>query len=205
MIFVVIETTLWYVLLALFIAAGLAGAPSDIDVGLSLIALVIGGVGLVMLSPAEAWALVLANILADVAGMTLHDGSNSTNFGGAHLLGVIGNISRGAYDSYDFRVASLLLLGITMVFAGVLCLTAVRGLARGQRPAWDRAMIGSLLLLLATAPITSLGQQGLLAAAQAWPAAFNIIILVVARHRLEAAADHDPGSSPPRTSSADPT
>lgn len=205
MIFVVIQTTLWYVLLALFIAAGLAGASSDLDVGLSLIALVIGGVGLVMLSPAEAWALVLANILAVVAGMTLLVGLNSTIFGGAHLLGVIGNISRRAYDSYDFRVASLLLLGITMVFAGVLCLTAVRGLARGQRPAWDRVMIGSLLLLLATAPITPLGQQGLLAAAQAWPAAFNIIILVVARHRLEAAAEHDPGSSPPRTSSADPT
>ena len=73
-----------------------------------------------------------------------------------------------------------------MVFAGVLCLTAVRGLARGERRSWDRALSGTLLLLVATVPIVYVPVQGLLAAAQAWPAALNVIVLVGAWHRLEA-------------------
>ena len=72
-----------------------------------------------------------------------------------------------------------------MVFAGVLCLTAVRGLARGQRRAWDRAMIGTLLLFLVTVPMTPLGGQGELAAFQAFPAAVNLIVLVAAGRQLE--------------------
>jgi hypothetical protein len=82
-------------------------------------------------------------------------------------------------------LAALLLLGMTMVFAGVLCLTAVRGLARGQRRAWDRAMIGTLFLLLATAPITPLPVQGQQAAFLAFPAALNLIVLVAAWRQLE--------------------
>jgi hypothetical protein len=77
---------------------------------------------------------------------------------------------------------------MTMVFAGVLCLTAVRGLARGQRRAWDRAMIGTLLLFVVTIPIVYVPVRGLLAAAQAWGAALNVIVLVGAWRRLEAGA-----------------
>jgi hypothetical protein len=183
MIFAVVVTTLWYALLALIVASELVGQSTP-NVGLGLVALVIGGVGLVMLPFAEVWAAALAGILRGAAGMTLYVGLASTIFGGAHLWGVLVTASRGAYDSYDFRFAALLLLGIMMVLAGVLCLTAVRGLARGQRRAWDRTMIGSLLLLLVTAPITPLPVQGLLAAAQAWPAALNVIVLVAARRRL---------------------
>jgi hypothetical protein len=182
-IFAVVLTTLGYALLALTIAFG----QSNPNVGLALTALVIGGVGLVMLAVAEAWAATLAAILAVAAGMTLYVGLASTIFGGAHLWGVMVTASRGAYPSYDFRLAALLLLGITMVFAGVLCLTAVRGLARGQRRAWDRAMIGSLLLLVATVPIVYVPVQGLLAAVQAWPAALNVIVLAAAWRRLEPA------------------
>jgi hypothetical protein len=131
-IFAVVLTTPGYALLALTIAFG----QSNPNVGLALVALVIGGVGLAMLAASEAWAAVLAAILA-VAGMTLYVGLASTIFGGAHLWGVIVTASRGAYRSYDFRLAALLLLGMTMVCAGVLCLTAVRGLARGERRSWD--------------------------------------------------------------------
>ena len=54
---------------------------------------------------------------------------------------------------YDFRYAGLLLVGITIVYSGVLCLWAVRGLARGERPAWDRALSGTILLLLVAVPL----------------------------------------------------
>jgi hypothetical protein len=185
LIFAVVVSTLWYGLLALRIAAEIVG-PGNPNLGLELVAFVIGGVGLVLLSVAEAWAAVLAAILAVAAGTTLYVGLASTIFGGAHLWGVLVTASRGAYDSYDFRFAALLLLGMTMAFAGVLCLTAVSGLARGQRRAWDRAMIGTLLLLVVTIPIVYVPVQGLLAAAQAWPAALNVIVLVGAWRRLEA-------------------
>jgi hypothetical protein len=124
-----------------------------------------------------------AGLLAAAAGLTLYVGLASSIFGGAHFLGVITTASRQSY-AYDFRLAGLLILGITMVFAGVVCLTAVRGLARGQRGAWDRAMSGTLLLLLATVPITPLPVQGELAAFQAFPAALNLIVLVSAWRQL---------------------
>jgi hypothetical protein len=127
-----------------------------------------------------------ASLLAAAAGLTLYVGLASTIFGGAHLQGVISAAMARGY-AYDFRLAALLLLGMTMVFAGVLCLTAVRGLARGQRRAWDRAISGSLLLFLVTEPISPLGGgQGELAAFQAFPAALDFIVLVAAWRRLEA-------------------
>jgi hypothetical protein len=184
MIFDVVLTTLGFALVALTLAFG----QSNPNVGLTLVALLIGGLGLVLLSVAEAWAAVFAAILAVAAGITLYVGLASSIFGGAHLWGVLVTASSGAYDSYDFRLAALLLLGMAMVFAGVLCLTAVRGLARGQRRAWDRAMIGSLLLFVVTVPIVYVPVQGLLAAAQAWGAALNVIVLVGAWRRLEAGA-----------------
>jgi hypothetical protein len=121
-----------------------------------------------------------AGLLAAATGLTLYVGLASTIFGGAHLQGVISVALARGY-AYDFRLAGLLLLGMTMVFAGALCLTAVRGLARGQRRAWDRAISGTLLLFVVTLPITPLGGgQGELAAYQAVPAALNLIVLVAA-------------------------
>jgi hypothetical protein len=130
-------------------------------------------------------AVAGAGLLAAAAGWTLLVGLNGAIFGAAHLEGVIQVAMERGY-AYDFRLASLLLLGIGMVFASVLCLTAVRGLAHGQRRAWDRAMIGTLLLLVVTIPIVYVPVQGLLAAAQAWPAALNVVVLVGAWRRLEA-------------------
>lgn len=186
MIFAVVVTTLWTALLALGVASELVGQSKPI-LALQLVAFVFGGVGLAVLPFAEVWAVVLAGILRVAAGTTLYIGLASTIFGGAHFLGVTGNASRGVYPSYDFRLASMLLLGVTMVFAGVLCLTAVRGLNRGQRRAWDRGVIGSTLLLLVTAPITPLPVQGEQAAFLAFPALLNLIPLVAAQRRLEAA------------------
>ena len=61
--------------------------------------------------------------------------------GAAHLDGVLSVATSRGYD-YDFRVAGLLLVGSTLVFGGALCLSAVRGLVRGRRAAWGRAMSG---------------------------------------------------------------
>ena len=197
MTFTVVETTLWTALLALMVAGGIVG-PSALNVGLELSAFVIGAVGLVLLPFAVVWSPALTPRAA--AGMTLLVGLASTIFGGAHLLGVIGNASRGAYLSYDFRLASMLSIGIMMVVAGTLCVAAVHGLARGERRAWDLAMGGTVLLLLVTMPLCFVPRQGDLAALLALLAAPNLVLLVLARRRLEAAAEHHPGSLPSRTS-----
>jgi hypothetical protein len=186
MIFTVVETTLWTALLVLMIAGGLVG-PSTVNVGLELSAFVIGGVGLGLLPFAEVWSAALN--LRTAAGMTLLVGLASTIFGGAHLLGVLGNASRGAYLVYDFRLASMLSIGVMMVVAGTLCIAAVRGLAHGQRRAWDIAVAGTVLLLLVTLPLCFVPAQGDLAATLAFLAAPNLVALVVARRRLEAAID----------------
>ena len=94
----------------------------------------------------------------------------------------------------------MLSIGIMMVVAGTLCIAAVHGLARGQRHAWDLAMGGTILLLLVTMPLCFVPGQGDLAAVLALLAAPNLVLLVLARGRLEAAADHHPGSSPSGTS-----
>ena len=120
------------------------------------------------------------------AVVTILVGLFGTIAGGAHLQGVTETALRRGY-AYDVRLAGVLLLGLTIVFAGVLCLTAVRGLARGERRAWDRAMIGTLLLIVVTAPIYPIPAQGELAGGLAFPAAVNVIVLALAWHRLEAA------------------
>ena len=54
---------------------------------------------------------------------------------------------------YNFRFAGLLIVGILLVVAGTMCLAAVGGLARRERAAWERALYGTLLLLLVTVPL----------------------------------------------------
>jgi hypothetical protein len=147
MVFDVVVTTLWSALLALGLTSELVGQGNP-NVGLELIALIIAAVGLAVLPFAEVWAGPLAAILRVAAVMTLLVGLITTIYGGAHLFGVLGNYSRGAYPLYDFRVASMISIGIMLVVAGMLCIVAVRGLVRGQRRSWDIAMGGTVLLLL---------------------------------------------------------
>jgi hypothetical protein len=199
MVFDVVVATLWSGLLALGLASELVG-EGNANVGLRLIALIIAGAGLALLPFAEVWARPLAAILRVAAGMTLLVGLITSIYGGAHLLGVLGNYSRGAYPVYDFRVASMISIGIMMVVAGTLCIAAVRGLAGGRRPAWDIAMGGTVLLLLVTLPLINVPVQGQLAGFLTFFAAPNVIVLVVARDRLETAvlAGESGNSRPPR-------
>ena len=183
-VFDVIVGTLWNLLLALGFASELVRQDFTSD-GLKPVAVVIGGLGLFTLPVAEVWAGVLSAILRIAAGMTLLVGLLTTIYGGAHLMGVLGNAWRGSYPVYDFRVASMISIGIMMVVAGSLCLAAVRGVARGRGRAWDIAMGGTVLLLLVTVPLINVPVQGELAGFLTFFGAPNLIALLVARRRLE--------------------
>jgi hypothetical protein len=86
--------------------------------------------------------------------------------------------------AYDFRLAALLLVGMALVFAAALCLSAVRGLARHQRAAWARALIGTLLLLLVLVPLSPVQPE--MAPGRSVLAAVNLVLLLVMHRRLEA-------------------
>jgi hypothetical protein len=118
------------------------------------------------------------------AGTTLLLGGLATLMGGAHLDGVLVTAGRRHY-AYDFRFAGLLLLGFTITFAGILCLTAVRGLAHARRPAWDRALIGTLLFILVTAPVIPMQPE--MAPGLVILGLVNVVALLVSWRSIEAA------------------
>ena len=121
--------------------------------------------------------------LSAAAMMTLLVGLLLTVMGLGHLYGVMVTATRRSY-AYDFRLAALLLVGMALVFAAALCLSGVRGLARGQPAAWDRALIGTLLLLFVLVPLIPM--QPDMAPGLSILAAVNLIILLVARRGLDA-------------------
>ena len=124
----------------------------------------------------------VAATLAAAAGMTLLVGLLITVMGLGHLYGVIVTATGRGYV-YDFRLAALLLVGIALVFGGALCLSAVRGLARRQRTAWGRALIGTLLLILVLVPLIPM--QPDMAPGLSVLAAVNLMALLLARRGLE--------------------
>ena len=114
---------------------------------------------------------------------SLFVGSLITFMGLGHLYGVVVTATNKGYG-YDFRLAALLLVGIALVFGGALCLSAVRGLARGHRTAWGRASIGTLLLLIVLVPMIPM--QPDMAPGLSILAAVNLIVLIAARGELAA-------------------
>ena len=115
-----------------------------------------------------------------------------------HIQGVVETATRRGYP-YDFRYAGLLLVGIMIAYSGVLFLWAVRGLARGERAAWDRALSGTILMLLVAVPLVPLegpGQDNAILQA-AVPGTVSLIVLLAARSRLgtftPSAYDDEPG------------
>lgn len=117
------------------------------------------------------------------AGTCLFVGLLITTMGSAHLYGVMVTATRRSY-AYDFRLAALLVVGIALVFAAALCLTAVRGLARHDRAAWSRALVGTLLLLLVLVPLSPV--QPDMAPGLSVLAVVNLIVLLAVRRELEA-------------------
>jgi hypothetical protein len=122
--------------------------------------------------------------LAAAAVMTLVVGLLLTVMGLAHLDGVIVTATNKGY-AYDFRLAALLVVGMALVFGGALCLSAVRGVARGQRTAWGRAVIGTLLLLLVLVPLIPM--QPDMNPGLSVLVSVNLIALLAAHRGLEAA------------------
>jgi lysylphosphatidylglycerol synthetase-like protein (DUF2156 family) len=117
------------------------------------------------------------------AGTSLFLGLLIIIMGLAHLYGVMVTATRQSY-AYDFRLAALLLVGMALVFGAALCLSAVLGLARRQRAAWSRALIGTLLLLLVLVPLSPV--QPDMAPGLSVVAAMNLIVLLAVRRGLEA-------------------
>jgi hypothetical protein len=111
------------------------------------------------------------------AGTSLFMGLLISIMGLAHLYGVIVTATSKSY-AYDFRLAAMLLVGMELVFAAALCLSAVRGLARGQRAAWGRALIGTLLLLLVLVPLGPV--QPDMAPGLSVVAGVNLVVLLAA-------------------------
>ena len=128
---------------------------------------------------------VRPGVVTAAVAVTLVMGLGNTIGGLGHIQGVVATATRRGYH-YDFRYAGLLLVGITVAYSGVLCLWAVRGLARGERPAWDRALSGTILLLLVAVPLLPVegpGQDNAVLQA-AVPATVSVIVLLAARPRL---------------------
>jgi hypothetical protein len=112
------------------------------------------------------------------AGLSLVVGLLLAIMGAAHLHGVLTVATSRGYD-YDFRLAGLLLVGSTLMFGGALCLSSVRGLARGRPTAWIRAMSGTLLLLLVL--LLMIPVQPSMAPALSVLAGVNLIALLAAK------------------------
>ena len=118
------------------------------------------------------------------AGLSLVVGLLLAIMGAAHLHGVLTVATSRGYE-YDFRLAGLLLVGSTLVFGGALCLSSVRGLARGRPTAWVGAMSGTLLLLIVL--LLMIPVQPRMAPGLSVLAGVNLIALLAARRRLEPA------------------
>lgn len=133
--------------------------------------------------PGQTGSSSQAGLAQLAAGTSLLVGLLIITMGLAHLYGVMVTATGRSY-AYDFRLAALLVVGMALVFAAALCLLAVRGLARRQRAAWGRALIGTLLLLLVLVPLGPV--QPDMAPGLAVLATFNLIVLVAAWRGLEA-------------------
>jgi hypothetical protein len=117
------------------------------------------------------------------AGTSLLVGGLITIMGLGHLYGVLVTATNKGY-AYDFRLAALVLVGIALIFGGVLCLSAVSGLSVGRRTAWWRAVIGTVLLLLVLVPLIPM--QPDMNPGLSFLAAVNVVALLGARRGLGA-------------------
>jgi hypothetical protein len=118
--------------------------------------------------------------VAATAGLHLVAGVAAAGLGVAHLTGVVGAALRRTAFAWDFRFASLLLLGLLVAGAGVLMALAAPRLAAGAAGGRRRARDGALLLLAVNAPL--LPVQGF-AVALAALAAVSLLALAIGPDR----------------------
>jgi hypothetical protein len=97
----------------------------------------------------------------------------------AHIVGSV-RVAIAEAKPYDFRYASLMLLGLSLVFAGALQVASFRAMRRGERGAFlvgggvSLFTVGLVLLMLPILPavgMLALNVAYLAALALAWPRA----------------------------------
>ena len=94
-----------------------------------------------------------AGTLAAVGAVAFFCGALIASLGGAHTLTVIGRALRRPTFVYDFRLYSLVLLGLCQVAGGLRCLSTSWNLVRGDERAWRAALAATTLLLVVNVPL----------------------------------------------------
>jgi hypothetical protein len=89
---------------------------------------------------------------AIAAAVVLFVGLVAAALGVAHEVAVIAVAAERAAFTWDFRFASLLLVGLLLAAAGLTCAAGAFELSRGTG-AYGRALVGAVLLLLVNAPL----------------------------------------------------
>ena len=94
-----------------------------------------------------------AGALAVVGTFTFFSGALIGLLGAAHTLAVVGRALRGPAFEYDFRLYSLVLLGVSLIAGGLRCLSTSWKVARGDARAWKTALGASTMLLVVNVPL----------------------------------------------------
>jgi hypothetical protein len=110
-----------------------------------------------------------ARALATVGAVAFFSGALIASLGGAHTLAVVGRALRRPSFVYDFRLYSLVLLGVCQITGGVRCLSTSWSLVRGSAGAWKAALAATAWLLIVNVPLVPItgfaGLPALLASA----------------------------------------
>jgi len=94
-----------------------------------------------------------AGALAAVGAVTFFCGALIGLLGVAHTVAVIGRALRGPTFEYNFRLYSLVMLGVSLIAGGLCCLSTSWNVARGDARAWKTALAATTLLLVVNAPL----------------------------------------------------
>lgn len=96
-----------------------------------------------------------AGALAAVGAVTFFCGALIGLLGLAHTLAVIGGAlsRRGPAFEYDFRLYSLVMLGVSQIAGGLCCLTSSWNVTRGDPRAWKAALGATTVLLIVNVPL----------------------------------------------------
>ena len=94
-----------------------------------------------------------AGALAAVGSVTFFCGALIGLLGAAHTLAVIGRALRGPASEYDFRLYSLVMMGVALIAGGLRCLSTSWNVARGDVRAWKAAIGATTLLLVVNLPL----------------------------------------------------
>ena len=158
-----------------------------------------GQLGLVAIIGATIWFAVAAGrrgarVLAAVGAVTFFCGALIAFLGLAHTLAVIGEaFSRPPAFEYDFRLYSLVMLGVSLIAGGLRCLSTSWNVARGDARAWKAALTATILLLVINVPLMPI--QGFAVAFTAL-LLVSLIALIATRRCFAAPFAHRPVSTP---------